>query len=337
VNPPNTFEPFKAWGTKGNRAYIPATGGEIFMQIKTSNGQLAEMIINELLELLGDQVDREKTKSVVSGMGEMEDYGAPGKNMFGFYDATSRTTVLPSKYNPGFQYPRGHEDFHCLTQNPLMDVGPFMNYVDLDSGDSKIHEWGRMGNTLIQDDASHMYGSFVLALQFEYDRLQEFLKLDEKMPLHGTNDEKKNTQDGTFGRKKNGPFAGGPNDIPLNCHALKNFEPIPDQHPGNTFGQQFIERSIYRQAGEYLEPGDKEKGVGRLFFTAYHFTCDTFNRLLGNMTGVRVDINGNQDPDLLFNYVVCHTGQLFYVPNWKELVSMGTLYKDGNPNYTDGH
>jgi len=292
---------------------------------------LAKLVIDHFLFSLQGQYNEEKTKPIFS-FPKVEEFGNIGRNSFDYYDATPRTTVLEHQYNPGFSTNREHEEFHCLTQNSNMDVGPFMRYQNFSTGVSFIHDWGRMFSSVIQGDQYHTNGSFVVALQFLYDRLPEFKQLPEPMG-HGSVGEKSMTQDGTFGRvKKPGYFAGSPEEIPPNCHTLKNFVPITDQKPGDTPNQQFIERTIYRQAGEYKEEGDDEKGVARLFFTAYCSTCDTFNNMLGNMTAVHPDINGNQEPDLLFNYVVCLSGNQYYCPNWRELVVIGMLYQDGNPN-----
>lgn len=312
---PAHMKTFTPKGKEGKRTWMPATGGDLILHVKSTSCELTHIVVEEFRRLLGSNIE---TFDVVYSYGKPGACGSSGRNAFGYFDATSRTVTLPPEFNCGMSG-RGNEDFHALAQNAMMDIGPMMKYCNK-SGKKlsyHVHDFGRIATALIRDDAKHINGSFMLTQIYVFDRLDEFLNLPVPM-VQGEGGDKTKTQDGVFGRVKElGYFAGLPNDIPANCHTMKNFEPIKGQAPGKTVDSDFIERNIYRQAG-----GFAKDGVECLFFAAYSCDTDTFEILLGNMSGDRVDINKNKEHDLVLNYAKCISGQYWYMPNLTELSLM---------------
>ncbi len=325
---PKNLRQFKQRVSKDERHEFPATGGDLFIHIKSSRYDLILSILEYAKQCLIDQIAEDGFKDKYC-FGSID-----GRNQFGFFDATSNAEN---------------------TANPTLDIGPMVDAYPYSPGDydpnnpninirsgcgnaslgkkeeaakkGLVVDLGKIATTFIgEEDSNHLNGSFCIVQEFIHD-LGKFNKLstDEQSRVFG-----RQKESGGFYSNEKTPLSGGLNRQLPRAHIVRahirtggpDGEADMDPCVQNSPGASLAPLQIYRQAASF-GTATGEKG---LFFVAYCRYCETFDKILSRMIGDSVTWPGSEHvPDHLLEYTRAISGQYFYMPNLEELASLANF------------
>lgn len=304
---------------------FPATGGDLFIHIKSSRYDLILSIMEYAKQRLADQIaeDGFKEKFCFASI--------DGRNQFGFFDATSNpeNTANPvlsiGPLVDAYPYPENEYD----PTNPRIPGGceDALQTKKQAAEEGLVVDLGKISTTFIgNEDSEHLNGSFCLVQEFIHD-LETFNELDEDDQERVFGREKKS---GKFYSHQVDPLAGGLNKELPAAHIVRTHirttgpdgEADMDPCVQNPPGASLAPLQIYRQAGSF----GTATGERGLFFVAYCRYCQTFDKMLDRMIGTSVTWPGSENVvDDLLHYTRAVSGQYFYMPNIEELGSLATF------------
>lgn len=321
---PRRIVDFEAMTSPDGKHHFPATGGDLFLHVKSSRYDLILEVIAHLQSVLGNEV-------AAGGFHDRYCFNSiDGRNQFGFFDATSNAanTANPTlAVGPVCQaYPYAADVYDPANIPPSLQG--ICGQASLDAKETQAKkglyvDLGKISTTFIgEEDPEHLNGSYCIVQTYVHD-LAKFNMLSIK------------EQEEVFGRQKqSGAFieAGDPLDGGINrdyprAHIVRTHIRITeaggradlDPCVQNAPGASLAPLQIDRQAASF----GTATGEHGLYFVAYARYCDALKHILERMMGKSVTWPGSAHvADHLLEFTTAETGQFFYMPNLEELTSL---------------